>query len=133
MKIAHRRLPELLLLICLLALAGLGAGSNLPAQQQKPSACPKTEVKCPDSIHKGETLKITAIVKGGDEQVTPTYNWTISAGTIASGQGTATIEINSDEMAADSSVTATVELGGYDRECGYGATVNSCTTIVTKK
>ena len=133
MNIAHRRLLLGLLIAGLLALVGLSAGFNTPASQQKSSPCPKTEVKCPDSVHKGETLKITAIVKGGDEQVTPTYNWTVSAGTIASGQGTATIEVNSDEVAADSTVTATVETGGYDRDCGYGSTVGSCSTIVTKK
>jgi hypothetical protein len=133
MNIAHRRLSAGLLIAALPALVGMSAGFNTPAPQQKSSACPKTEVQCPDSIHKGETLKITALVKGGDEQVTPTYNWSVSAGAIASGQGMATIEVDLKEVAADSTVTATVEVGGYDRECGYGSTVSSCTTIVEKK
>lgn len=37
------------------------------------------------------------------------------------------------EVAADSTVTATVELGGFDRECGYGSVAASCTTMVLKK
>jgi hypothetical protein len=90
-------------------------------------------VRCPDSVRHGENLKFTTDVKGGDQNVPPTYNWTVSAGFIESGQGTSTIEVNTKEVPADSTVTATVELGGFDRECGYGSTVNSCTSIVDKK
>ena len=111
------------------------AGFNVSAQQrqQPQSKCPTTKVTCPDSVYKGERLMFTANVQGGDSQVTPTYNWTVSAGTIESGQGTPTIDVNISEAAPDSSVTATVDVGGFDRECGYGSTASSCTTMVMKK
>jgi hypothetical protein len=118
-------------MICLFALVAVGAGFNVPAQQQ--AACPTTKIHCPDSVHKGESLTFTADVKGGDKDVTPTYNWTVSAGTISSGQGTSTITVDLKGVEAGASVTATVELGGYSRDCGYGSTVNSCTTSVEKQ
>lgn len=132
-KAGNWRLPVRLLIGCLLAFVGVSAGFNVTAQQQMPPGCPKTKVQCPDSVRKGEKLKFTADVKGGDSQVTPTYNWSVSAGQIESGQGTSTIEVSTKEVDEDSTVTATVELGGFSRECGYGSTAASCTTIVGKK
>lgn len=132
-KIGNRRLPGLLLVACFLVLVGVSAGFNASAQKQMPPGCPTTKVQCPDSVHKGEKLKFTADVKGGDSQVTPTYNWAVSAGQIESGQGTSTIEVSTKEVDEDSTVTATVDLGGYPRECPYGSSAASCTTIVAKK
>ena len=62
--------------------------------------------------------------------MTPTYNWTVSNGTISSGQGTSTIELDMSGVAGDSTVTATVDVGGYSREC---PTASSCTTSVMKR
>jgi hypothetical protein len=132
-KVGNRRLPVRLVIACLLALASVSVGFNVTAQKQMPPGCPTTKVICPDSVHKGEKLKFTAEVKGGDSQVTPTYNWAVSAGQIESGQGTATIEVSTKDVDEDSTVTATVDLGGYPRECPYGSTAASCTTIVGKK
>jgi len=114
---------------------GARAGFKVSAQQKQQAQpeCPVTKLSCPDSVSAGEKLMFTADVRGGDSQVTPTYNWTVSAGTIESGQGTSTIEVNTSEVAAESTVTATVELGGFNRECGYGSTAASCTTSVIKK
>ena len=132
-KIGNRRLPGLLLVICLMTMVGVSAGFNASAQKQMPPGCPTTKVQCPDSVRKGEKLKFTADVNGGDSQVTPTYNWSVSAGLIESGQGTSTIEVSTKEVDEDSTVTATVDLGGYPRECPYGSSAASCTTIVAKK
>jgi len=118
---------------CLLAIVCVSVSLNASAQKPMPPGCPKTDVKCPDAVHKGEKLKFTAEVKGGDQNVTPTYNWAVSAGQIESGQGTSTIEVSTKEVDEDSTVTATVDLGGFDRECGYGSTAASCTAIVAKK
>jgi hypothetical protein len=114
--------------VCLSA----GAVFNAPARQAK-SKCPTTKMTCPDLVKVGEKLTFTANVQGGDKDVTPTYNWTVSAGAISSGQGTSTITVDTKEMSDGASVTATVELGGFDRECGYGSTVQSCTASVEKK
>src|ERR1043165_6707044 len=107
--------PSIVLLLAMGLLALTGASWRAPLQQ-KPQ-CPVTKVICPAEVHKKDKLVIRAEVKGGDKDVTPTYNWSISAGTIASGQGMATIEVDMTEVAEDSSITATVELGGYDRDC----------------
>ena len=51
----------------------------------------------------------------GDVDVT--YNWSVSAGTIESGQGTASITVRTTPEMAGSNVTATVELGGNAPNC----------------
>lgn len=109
--------------------------SFVSAQQKQPAKpdCPVTKVTCPDTVYINDKLVMTANVSGGDSNVTPTYNWSVSAGTIESGQGASTIEISTKELSDDQSVTATVELGGYSRDCGYGQTAASCTTSVMKK
>jgi hypothetical protein len=134
MKLKDRRFFILFTLFAFLLFgANAGIHASVQQRQQAQSKCPVTKVSCPDSIFKSEKLQITADVSGGDPQVTPTYNWTVSAGSISSGQGTSTIEVDTTEVAADSSVTATVDVGGFARECGYGSTAASCTTSVMKK
>jgi hypothetical protein len=61
--------------------------------------------------------------------VTPTYNWSVSAGTITSGQGTSTITVDTTGLGGQS-VTATVTAGGFDPSC---STASSCTTNVRPK
>lgn len=109
--------------------------SFVSAQQKQPPKpdCPVTKVTCPDTVYINDKLEMTANVNGGDSNVTPTYNWSVSAGTIESGQGTSTISISTKELSDSQSVTATVEVGGFSRECGYGQIASSCTTSVMKK
>jgi PKD domain len=85
--------------------------------------CPTVTVSCPDTVPVGSPITFTANVSGGDSSVTPTFNWTVSAGTISSGQGTSSIMV--DTTGVSGTVTATVDVGGYGREC---STSNSCTT-----
>jgi hypothetical protein len=61
--------------------------------------------------------------------VTPTFNWTVSAGTISSGQGTSTVKVETTGTGGQT-ITATVDVGGFAREC---STSDSCTISVTKK
>jgi hypothetical protein len=86
--------------------------------------CPTVTVSCPDQGTIGTPVTFTANVSGGDSSVTPTFNWTVSAGTISSGQGTSSITVDTTGVAGNSTITATVEVGGYDRTC---STSNSCT------
>jgi hypothetical protein len=90
-----------------------------------PPACPTVSVSCPDTGTIGEPVTFTANVSGGDTNVTPTFNWTVSAGTISSGQGTSSITVDTTGVAGGTTVTATVDVGGYGREC---STSSSCTT-----
>src|SRR5207253_7135758 len=50
-----------------------------------------------------------------DPNASVTYNWTLSSGTITSGQGTPTIIV--DTTGLDDNVTATIEIGGLPSEC----------------
>lgn len=120
------------MVITVIMLAGASATSAQQKQQAQPK-CPVTKVTCPSEVYVKDTLTFTAQVSGGDPKVQPTYNWTVSAGTIQSGQGTSTIEVDTSEVAADSTVNATVDLNGFDRSCGYGSTASSCTSSVMKK
>jgi hypothetical protein len=65
-------------------------------------------------IAAGDTLVFIAGTK--DAEVHVTYNWSISAGTIISGQGTAKILVNTEGLSG-MFVTATVELKGLPAKC----------------
>src|SRR6185312_5778834 len=78
--------------------------------------CPTLSVNAPDSVNEGSSFFFTANVAGGDPSVTPTYNWVISAGSIVKGQGTSTIEVETNKLGTQT-ITATVELGGFRRTC----------------
>lgn len=121
-------------LVALAAAAGLGSSvppssAQQPRPQPSPSQCPVVRVSCADSAEEGAEPTYTADVSGGDPGVTPTFNWTVSAGSISSGQGTSTIKVET-VGAGGQTITATVDVGGYSREC---ATSDSCTISVTKK
>lgn len=94
-----------------------------------PSRCPVISVTCPDTVGENRPAAFTAGVSGGDPKVTPTFNWTVSAGTISAGQGTSTVTVDTTGLGGHA-VTATVDVGGYSREC---ATSDSCTTVSFKK
>jgi hypothetical protein len=123
----------------LLAIAALlisAPSASLVSAQQKPTpkpACPTTTMTCPDTGYTNDKLLFTANIKGGDPNVKPTFNWTVSAGTIESGQGTSTIDVSTKGLSDNQSVTATVEVGGFSRDCGYGQVIASCTSSVMKK
>jgi hypothetical protein len=88
--------------------------------------CPTVNVNCPSEVEDGAPVTYTATVNGGSPAVSPTYNWTVSAGTISSGQGTSSITVDTKGTGGQT-ITATVELGGIDPTCGRTA---SCSTPV---
>jgi hypothetical protein len=88
--------------------------------------CPTVTVTCPDTVDVGTPITFTANVTGGDPNVSATYNWSVSAGTITSGQGTPTITVDTTTLGGQT-VTATVNVGGYPPECN---TTASCSTTV---
>jgi len=96
-------------------------GCKLP-----PPPCPVVSVSCTDAVDVGQAITYTASVTGGGSGLTPTYNWSVSAGTITSGQGTSTITVDTANLGGQS-VTATVSVGGADPSC---STTSSCTTQV---
>jgi hypothetical protein len=112
-----------------------GAGHMVPASAtvtvaectncRMPTVCPTVSVSCPNSVAQGDPITFNASV-GSAGDATVTYNWTVSAGTISSGQGTSSITVDTAGIGGQS-VTATVELGGLDPSCSRTA---SCTTGV---
>jgi hypothetical protein len=88
--------------------------------------CPTVSVDCPSEADDPGTVTFKANFRQGTPQVSPTYNWSVSAGTITSGQGTDTITVDTTGKGGQT-ITATVELGGIDPSCGRTA---SCSTPV---
>ena len=73
-------------------------------------SCPTLNVDGPSGLtNPGEPMTFTASVSGGSGGDV-TYNWTVSAGTISSGQGTSSITVDTTGLAPGSNVTATVEI-----------------------
>jgi hypothetical protein len=96
-----------------------GTPAQIPAPGTDP--CPAMQVKAPDSVPAGTQVKITTTQVGG---TTPTFKWTVSAGKIASGQGTANIVVDSTGLAG-STIVASLELGGLPSTCATtGTSVN---------
>jgi hypothetical protein len=88
-----------------------------------PPVCPRPEVSGPAEVDQGQPITFTASLS---ENANVTYNWTVSAGTISSGQGTSSITVDTAGLAGQT-VTATVELGGLDPSCGR--TASSSTNV----
>src|SRR5687768_1743307 len=90
--------------------------------------CPQVSIAAPSNVQEGQPLTFRVDVTGGDRTVPRTYNWTVSAGTISSGQGTSLIGVDTTGIGGYS-VTATVETGGYEPRC---RTSRSATAFVER-
>lgn len=78
-------------------------------------------------VSPGSSATFTANVSGGGNV---TYNWTVSNGTISSGQGTSSITVDTTRAMAGQSITATVEWKGNEA-CGCGGTASATAEIAT--
>jgi hypothetical protein len=78
--------------------------------------CPNVTVSCPERGAEDAPVTFTATLSGGSQNITPTYNWTISAGHIISGQGTPSIVVDTKGTGGQS-IRANLELGGYGMRC----------------
>jgi hypothetical protein len=78
--------------------------------------CPNVTVSCPDAASENAPATFTATISGGSAGITPTYNWTVSAGRIISGQGTPTISVDTTGLAGQS-IRANLDVGGYGMRC----------------
>ena len=90
------------------------------------SDCPTVSVTCPESDDSTKPMKFKANLAGGKAQRELSYNWSVTKGTIKSGQGTPTIEVDLNGQDCEG-LTATVEINGYDPNCPR---VASCTTCL---
>ena len=83
--------------------------------------CPNVSIYCPDTVTLGQPVAFTANVSGGTPGVTPTYRWTVSEGTILSGQDTPSIQVDTAGLGGRS-ITAKVEVLGYNLDCSASCT-----------
>jgi len=94
-----------------------------------PCDCGTLSMSAPSGITAtGDTMTFTANVVGGPSV---TYNWSVSAGTIESGQGTSSIVVRTPSEGSGN-VTATVELGGTDPKCNCQTTASETAQYAPK-
>jgi len=75
-----------------------------------PCSCPSLSISGPTGItNPGDTMTFVATVDRPDVN----YTWTVSNGTIESGQGTSSITVRTTKEMAGENVTATVTIGGF--------------------
>jgi hypothetical protein len=87
-------------------------------------SCPTISVTGPAGVtERGGIMTFTANVSGGSQQ-SVTYNWSVSAGTIESGQGTPTITVRAPSDGT-TNLTATVDVGGTDPACNCTRTADA--------
>ena len=119
----------ILLMVCSLSVASQDPPSPTKPPQPpvanppKASSCPVIEVRTPmqHMVREGQSVIFIGNVGGGDPNVVPTIVWSVSAGSIKSGQGTRNIEVDSTGAAADRQIVANLWVGGYSPECAYEA------------
>src|SRR4051812_29245282 len=115
------------LLLCFLLLCFTHTNLWLKAPQPLQEAqCPSIIVSCSDTEEYEGALTFTAKVESIESKVKLNYKWTISAGTITEGQGTASIKVDTNGVRSGGT-TATVEVEGLDSSCKNMA---SCSTAI---
>ena len=86
--------------------------------------CPAIEISCPTDVAINQPLNFTSRYSGGvPANVTPVFNWTVSAGRIIAGQGTDTIKVDTTGLAGQT-VRASLSMGGYNLECASDCVVS---------
>jgi hypothetical protein len=86
--------------------------------------CPAVEIVCPTSVALDQPLTFSSRVTGGvPANVAAAYNWTVSAGTIISGQGTDTIKVDTTGLGGQT-IRASLSVGGYNLECAADCAVS---------
>jgi hypothetical protein len=94
--------------------------------------CPAVSISCPDSVTEGAPVTFTASISGGTSNITPTYNWTISAGRITSGQGTLSITVDTSGMAGQT-IRADLDVAGFGMPCPASCSASIPITIKPRK
>lgn len=77
-----------------------------------PCVCPTIDVSGGGVVLAGTPMNFTANVSGGSDTSGLTYRWSVSSGSISSGDGTPSITVDTTGLADGTNVTATVEVTG---------------------
>lgn len=91
--------------------------------------CPNISITCPEPVTMGAPLTFIADVTGGTSGAQASYNWTVSAGTIMSGQGTPTITVSTAGLGGQE-VRASLNVNGYG---GLNCAASCATTVQTER
>jgi len=86
-------------------------------------ACPTVSISCPEKVLIDQPVTFSAVLSGPLGNITPVYNWTVSAGRIIEGQGTNIIKVDTTGLAGQA-LTATMSLGGYKVDCSATCTIH---------
>jgi hypothetical protein len=108
-------------LLFVLVFAGVLQAQAVAQASGDTSACPVLTVSCPD-IDAG-SVTFSANLAGPNQPAKPTYEWSVSAGTIISGRGTNSITVDVSGLRGQF-VTAIVAVGPVPGHC---PNTNSCT------
>lgn len=96
------------------------------AAQSTSQKCPVISVACPtEGVWTGTPIKFFARIDGPIPPGKPEFKWSLSAGKIIDGQGTSSINVNTDDLVFVP-VVATLQVTGIG-EC---STSSTCTTEV---
>ena len=101
---------------------------DFPLPAEKPPAaavaagpCPTIQIQGGQAgriLREGQPVTFGVNIAGGDPNISPTIVWSTSAGTIVSGQGTKTIQVDSTGAGANREIVAELWIGGFAPECG---------------
>jgi hypothetical protein len=87
---------------------------NAPPVNPCPSIAVRTAAK---PVRDGMPVKFSASLTGGDPKAQPFYSWSLSAGTILSGQGTPNVDVDSTGAGEYGEIVASLLIGGLAPEC----------------
>jgi len=94
-----------------------------PCVAVKP-VCPAIEIVCPTYTGVDQPLTFSSRLAGGvPANANPVYNWTVSAGSIISGQGSDMIKVDTTGLAGQT-VRASISVGGYNLDCAADCAVS---------
>jgi len=106
--------------------------TECPPLPPPPPSCPTVSITCPDSASENAPVTFSANISGGPTNVTPTYKWTISAGSIINGQGTTSITVDTAGLAGQT-IRATLDVEGYGMPCPASCSVSLPLELKSRK
>lgn len=95
-------------------------GTDAPKTTNPPAnPCPQVELRAPQEqiVKDGEQVGFAVVLAGGTPVSTPMIVWSTSAGSIASGQGTRNVRVDTNGAGQDRQLRVDVWVGGYPPEC----------------
>ncbi len=94
--------------------------------------CPKVNITCPDPVAVDQPVTFVSVISGNLGNVTPTYNWTISAGRIIEGQGTHSIKVDTSGLAGQT-IQAAISVLGYPLDCSASCSIQFPVPLTCRK